>query len=65
MITPRYHLVEGYLKVKSNVIKNENAQAETNPGFSVFKRELTIKKMNITKRLVRITISIEGMALFI
>ncbi len=65
MATPRYHLVWGKLKVRRNIIKNEKAHAETNPGFSDFKNELTIRKMIITSKLVRIALNIELISFFI
>jgi len=65
MIDDRYHLVSGYLNATIAIVKTENMQAETNPGFSVFKSEPAIKKMNITRRLVRMSIIVVRMNVFI
>ena len=65
MIDDRYHLECGYLNSTIAIVITENMQAETNPGFSVFKSEPAKKKMNITRRLVRMAIIVVRMNVLI
>lgn len=65
MTTGMYHLISGYLKAKRAKVSVESTQIVTNPGSSVFKSEVTMKKIRIIIKPVRIAITVERIIVFI